>query len=323
MQPFRQSPVSIYLKSQFCARPVWPSRETLTTGDLAGQTALVTGGNTGLGYHACRQLLALGLGRLVVAVRSLDRGEAAAAALRREFPRAVVLVWELDLSSYDSVARFARRAAGPELAVAVGGGKGGLDVAVLNAGIVGATFRKNPNTGHEEVIQVNYLSTFLLAILLLPVLNKKKKKSSSSPQEQQQQRPGRLTIVNSGVAYYAKLPNRARTPFLASFDSAEAEASWDPSEWYSASKVLGHLFFARLAARVDPDAVVVNLVDPGFCKGTELHRDARGLVAALLRVAKVLTGRSLEVGASTYVDAAVVKGEETHGCFVMDWKVRP
>jgi hypothetical protein len=31
----------------------------------------------------------------------------------------------------------------------------------------------------------------------------------------------------------------------------------------------------------------------------------------------------VEVGSSTYVDAAVVKGKESHGCYVMDWKILP
>lgn len=294
---------------------MWPPETT----NLTGKTAIVTGSNTGLGYHASRQLLGLGLSRLIMAVRSVDKGEAAAAALRKDFPRAAVDVWELDMSSYESIQRFARRAGGPELSAAADGSPGGLDVAVLNAGIVNATFRTNPSTGHEEVVQVNYLSTFLLAILLLPILKETARRPGGA------RTPGRLTIVSSGLAYAARLPNCARAPLLASFDDQDDEGRlrWDPNERYAASKLLGHLFLARLATHLDPDDVVVNLVDPGFCKGSELHRDARGAVAMLLRVAKVLSARTLEVGASTYVDAAVVKGKETHGCFVMDWKIRP
>jgi hypothetical protein len=71
------------------------------------------------------------------------------------------------------------------------------------------------------------------------------------------------------------------------------------------------------------EEVVVNMVDPGFCKGTELHRDATGIVGGVMSVAKALTGRSLEDGAWTYVDAAVAKGKESHGCFVMDWEIHP
>jgi hypothetical protein len=38
---------------------------------------------------------------------------------------------------------------------------------------------------------------------------------------------------------------------------------------------------------------------------------------------KSLLGRTLEVGASTYVDAAVVKGKESHGSYIADWEVKP
>lgn len=316
MGPRKQGPAAIFLESQFCSRPLWPPETT----DLTGKTVMVTGSNTGLGYRACRQFLSLGLSRLVMAVRSVERGEAAAAVLRGDFPGAAVDVWELDMGSYESVLRLARRAAGPELA-AGGSGRsgasgGGLDAAVLNAGVFNFERRPSPGTGHEEVVQVNYLSTFLLAVLLLPVLRASSRMSPPAGP------PGRLTVVSSGVSYFAALPNRARAPLLASFDD-EALLPWDPSERYYSSKLLGHLLVSRLAAHVDPDDVVINLVDPGFCRGSELHREARGLVAVLLRAAKALTGRTLEEGASTYVDAAVVKGKETHGSFLMDWKVCP
>jgi NAD(P)-dependent dehydrogenase (short-subunit alcohol dehydrogenase family) len=162
------------------------------------------------------------------------------------------------------------------------------------------------------VVQVNYLGTFLLAMLLLPVLRDREAK-----------RPGRLSIVGSGGVFAAKLPNRDKRPFLKSFDDLAVQP-WDATERYFSSKVLGMLFFVRLMEHLPgADEVVVNIVDPGFCKGTELHREASGLVSAVMSISKALTGRSLVDGAWTYVDAAVVKGKESHGCFVMDWEIRP
>lgn len=35
-----------------------------------------------------------------------------------------------------------------------------------------------------------------------------------------------------------------------------------------------------------------------------------------------IMGRSVKAGASTYLDAAVVRGKESHGCFLMDWELR-
>jgi NAD(P)-dependent dehydrogenase (short-subunit alcohol dehydrogenase family) len=168
------------------------------------------------------------------------------------------------------------------------------------------------STGHEEVIQVNYLSTFLLAILMLPICNEKAPGC----------RPGRLTIVSSGTALWAKLHNRDKRPLLASFDDPKIHP-WDPTERYFSSKLLGHLLFARMLDYLNPDAVIVNLVEPGMCKGTELHRSATGVAAIFLSAWKSFAGRKTEDGAWTYVDAAVIKGKESHGSFCMDWEVHP
>lgn len=298
------SPGRIFLRSQFLARrpPLPPSTS------LAGQSALITGASTGLGLRAARQLLALGLSRLILAVRNPDRVEKEVAqGLRGQFPDARVEVWEVEMAGYESVRRLVGRV---EREFNARGDR--LDVVVLNAGMTGLEFEKDASTGHCKVVQVNYLGTVLLATLLIPLLR-----------DRTGTRPGRLTIVSSGGVFNAKLPNKGVRPFLASFDDVEA-LPWDPSERYFASKVLGMLFFVRLWDYLPPaEELIVNLVDPGFCKGTDLHREATGAMKTVFALAKTLTGRSLEDGASTYVDAAVVKGKESHGCFVMDWKIFP
>lgn len=229
------------------------------------------------------------------------------------YPGAVVEVWEVEMGDYDSVVGFAGRV-GMEFGNTEGEGdeKKRLDVVILNAGMAGSEFVRNEKTGHCQVVQVNYLGTFLLAILLLPVLRDRKGKM-----------PGRLTVVGSGGVFAAKLPNRGKRPFLGSFDDLAVQP-WDATERYFASKVLGMLLFVRLWEYLPAaEEVVVNMVDPGFCKGTELHREVTGIVGGVMSAAKALTGRSLEDGAWTYVDAAVVKGKESHGCFVMDWEIKP
>jgi NAD(P)-dependent dehydrogenase (short-subunit alcohol dehydrogenase family) len=307
---------SIFLKSQFCTKP---QRLALTPStSLAGKTALITGGSTGLGFHAAHHLLSLNLSRLILAVRTPAKGEKAAAELRAKYPGATVEVWELEMGDYESITAFARRVEGEfenTASVTADGNHGSkkrLDIAILNAGMISAQFALNGKTGHCEMVQVNYLGTFLLAMLLLPVLRDREGKNA-----------GRLTIVNSGGVYAAKLLNRHKRPLLASFDNLKAQP-FDAMEWYFDTKILGMLFTVRLLDYLPPaEEVVVNLVDPGFCKGSELHREGKGLLAAALAVGKTLTARTLEGGAWTYVDAAVVKGKESHGCFVMDWDIRP
>jgi NAD(P)-dependent dehydrogenase (short-subunit alcohol dehydrogenase family) len=298
MPPNKDSDGKIFFKSQF-SKPAKIPKDI----NLSGKVAIITGASTGLGFHSCRHLLSSKLSHLVIAVRSVKKGEDAASKLRSQFPGAKIEVWELEMSSYESIQAFVRRV---EKDITR------LDIVILNAGLVKEDFSVVASTGHEESIQVNYLSTVLLSILILPTLKIKSPPSA----------PGRLTIINSGTALFAKFPNRNEVPLLKSFDNA---ATWDKdaNDRYPCSKLLGHYFMAKFVNYVDPKDVIVNLVDPGLTKGTGLMRDLSGVTGVIFGLMKAAAGRTLEVGSSTYVDAAVVKGKETHGCYVMDWKICP
>ncbi|OAL26134.1 hypothetical protein AYO20_10187 [Fonsecaea nubica] len=287
----------LFYRNQFVAKPQRPPKGT----DLSGQVVIITGGNTGLGLESARQLLSLNLSRLILAVRSSQRGAEAAKSLHATYPRATIDVWQLDMASYDSIQAFVQRAEN-ELTR--------LDIIILNAGRWTYNFTKLPATGHEEIFQINYLSTVFLAILMLPVLK------SKAPAG----KPGRLTIVNAALSLTAKFPTKDRTPLLPSFDDPKA---FNISETYNTSKVLAHMFLWKLVDYVSADDVVVNLVDPGFVKGTRLARDAPRIVVALSQIFAALTARSTRDGASTYVDACLLKGKESHGCFIMGWQIKP
>jgi NAD(P)-dependent dehydrogenase (short-subunit alcohol dehydrogenase family) len=296
--PPKGSSRSLFLESQFRTSVQWPPKDT----DLEGKVAIVTGATSGLGLEASRQLLSFGLSGLIIAVRSTVKGEQVASKFRTKFPNANIKVWPLEMESYDSIQAFARRAYS-ELSR--------LDIAILNAGMQTADFNIVLSTGHEKYIQVNYLSTMLLGLLLLPVL-----KAKSPPGE-----PGRLSIVSSGTARRAKISAPIGTSVLPALD--DKSRPWNAVERYAVSKLLGHLFMVNLVRYVSADDVVVNLVDPGLVKGTNLQGFAPPLVAAFFYCFKAALGRTLPVGASTYVDAAVVKGKETHGCYVSNWRISP
>ncbi|RYP37685.1 hypothetical protein DL768_010835 [Monosporascus sp. mg162] len=247
------------------------------------------------------QLLNLGLSHLVLAVRSTKRGEDAVIRLRKKYPEAYLQVWELDMSSYESVQGFVKR---------VDSHLSCLDFVLLNAGIAKLNFHRVGSTGHEETIQVNYLSTVLLTILLLPIL-----KSKRSPGSE----PSHLTIVNAALTLAAKFPNKDADPLLPSFDDPK---SFHPQETYNSSKLLAHMFLWKLVDHVSSDDVIVNLADPGWCRGTELGRDATGLMRIFMLLFG-MTGRAPRVGASCFVDALVNKGKDSHGCFLMSWNIHP
>ena len=77
--------------------------------DQTGRTAVITGANTGLGYETAAALAAKGA-HVVLAVRNLEKGKAAAERITAATPGAKVELQELDLTSLDSI-----RAAADEL----------------------------------------------------------------------------------------------------------------------------------------------------------------------------------------------------------------
>ncbi|KAK8034082.1 NAD(P)-binding protein [Apiospora rasikravindrae] len=277
---------------------------------LAGKTVLVTGANVGLGLECARHFLSLRASLLVMAVRALSKGEAAAQGLRAEFPDAAIEVWELDMASFRSVRAFAERCA-RELP------RGGrVHAAVLNAGLGMFAFeRVGEGRCRETMLQVNYLATALLAILLLPLM--KPSSSAESPRE-----PGRLTLIGSDAALTAALSDPgADISLLDSLDRAEA---FDGFAQYGVTKLLLTMFVAHLASQgfVSADDVIVNVSNPGPTWGTELVSKAGPLHARLFTgvVFRVL-GRSPKDAARIYVHSNLVLGRESHGSYT-EWLVR-
>lgn len=267
---------------------------------IAGQTAIVTGSNVGLGLSASRQLLGLGLSHLVMGVRSQAKGDAAAAQLRDEFPDSQVSVWTLDMESYDSIRSFAERCESLPR----------IDVAILNAGLISPSYTTIPATGHELTLQVNYLSTALLTLLLVPIL--KSKRAPGAP------RPPVLSVVGSDSAYSAPLETEG--PLLAQLDKQKGYGQFPA---YTTSKLLLTLFVGRLAELVDPGDVLINLSNPGMTKGTAFGHDNSAIAKRLFGVIQYFLARSVDVGASVYLDAALTRGAESHGKFVSDWNIKP
>lgn len=267
---------------------------------LTGCVAIVTGSSSGLGFEASRQLLALGLSYLIVAVRSQAKGDLAASKLRADFPKATVSVWLLDLESYDSVQAFAERCRTLPR----------IDIAILNAGLRKPSFTTVPNTHHETVMQVNYLSSAWLAILLLPIL---KSKSATSA------RPPTLTLAGSDLMYTVAADD-SRGPILRQFDDAGA---YNQFSVYSKSKLLLALFVSKLAEFVDAKDVFVHITNPGMTKGTNMFRESSAPAKLIFGALNQMMGRQAEVAASNYVYATVVSGPDDHGSFVSDWTVKP
>jgi NAD(P)-dependent dehydrogenase (short-subunit alcohol dehydrogenase family) len=271
--------------------------------DLKGKTAIVTGSNTGIGLETSRQLLDLGLSKLILAVRDTTKGEAARKSLLQSRPdeSCIVEVWPLDLNSYESITLIADRAKS----------LGRMDIAIMNAGIFKLTEDMHPDTGFEMDIQINYLSTTLLAILLLPAL----KNSSSSD-------PARLVFVSSDVASWPAFTERSSSQLLNSF--RERMLKWDYFERYGTSKLLMQLFLTQLAKHVPASIVIANAANPGYCYGSGLGREVNGFFKeSIFHAVSRCVGRPCHVGARSIVHAAVSWNEEVHGQLVEDSGICP
>jgi retinol dehydrogenase-12 len=153
--------------------------------DFTGQTIIVTGSNTGLGLEAARHFSRLNASLIILAVRNISKGNAAKDSILASTGRksSSVEVWELDMHSYDSVKAFAARASNLPR----------LDAVLENAGIMTKYFKLVE--GYESTITTNVISTFLLALLLLPKLRESSAKFNIQP---------RLSIVASDLHYIAK-----------------------------------------------------------------------------------------------------------------------
>src|ERR1700760_3245822 len=117
--------------------------------DMAGRTVIVTGANSGIGRAAATAFAAAGA-RVVLAVRSTDKGEAAAAQMSGSTE-----VRRLDLASLASVRDFASDWDGP------------VDILVNNAGIM-IPPKSRTADGFEMQFGTNHLGHFALTNLLLP-----------------------------------------------------------------------------------------------------------------------------------------------------------
>jgi retinol dehydrogenase-12 len=109
----------------------WMVTPPMPTETYKGQTVIVTGANVGLGFEAARHIVNLGASKVILAVRSIEKGEVAKKDIESTSgKKGVVEVWQLDLSSYESVEAFAAKASTLER----------LDVLLENAGISTETF---------------------------------------------------------------------------------------------------------------------------------------------------------------------------------------
>src|SRR6201996_8105287 len=233
--------------------------------DQSGRVAIVTGANTGLGYHTAEVLAQCGA-HVVLAVRNLEKGNLALARIVAANPQADVTLQELDLGSLNSI-----RAAATALQKAYPR----IDLLVNNAGVMW-TPKQLTADGFEMQFGTNHLGHFALTGLLLDNL---------------------LPVRDSRVVTVSSTGHRLRAAIH--FDDLQWERSYDRYAAYGQSK-LANLMFTyelqrRLAARAKPTTSAL-AAHPGG-SNTELARNLPAIFKPAVAVFGPLVFQNAAMGA--------------------------
>ena len=219
--------------------------------DQTGRTAVITGANTGLGYETAAALAAKGA-HVVLAVRNIEKGKAAADLISRRTPGASVALQELDLTSLESI-----RAAADELKSK----HDTIDLLINNAGVM-MTPKSTTKDGFELQFGTNHLGHFALTGLLL---------------DRVLAAPGSRVVTVSSVGHqFARSGIR--------FDDLQWDHDYSRVGAYGQAKLANLMFTYELQRRLTGTNTIAAAAHPGG-SNTELGRN---LPAALRGIAPVL-----------------------------------
>jgi NAD(P)-dependent dehydrogenase (short-subunit alcohol dehydrogenase family) len=206
---------------------------------MDGKTVLITGSTDGVGRYVAARLAAAGA-KVLIHGRDRERAETLADEIRRQ-GHGEPIFYQADLSSLSGVR---------QLAEAVLADEKRLDVLISNAGIGSRTLgseRRVSADGYELRFAVNYVSGFLLAYLLLPLLK------ANAPSR----------IVN--VASLGQHP--------IDFDDVMITKGYNGTRAYSQSKLAQIMFTIDLAKEIEGTGVTVNSLHPATYMNTTMVRE--------------------------------------------------
>jgi NAD(P)-dependent dehydrogenase (short-subunit alcohol dehydrogenase family) len=219
-----------------------------TVPDQTGRLVVVTGANSGTGQEATRRLAAAGA-RVVMAVRTVAKGEQARAGILAQHPGARLEVRRADLADLASVGEFADGLLADGAPV---------DLLINNAGVMAPPARMSTGDGFELQFGSNYLGPFALTVRLLPLVL-----AARSP---------RVVTMSSGMANYGRIR----------FDDLQWERRrYRPNLSYAQSKLADLMLTQHLAALADQQGwnLMSTAAHPGFTRtnlqtaGASLGRD--------------------------------------------------
>ena len=254
---------------------------------MDGQTVVVTGANSGLGYEGTVAFADAGA-TVVMACRDQDRGQRAASEIRHVTDGGRVEVRVCDLADLDSVGAFAEE---------VNSAYDGIDILCNNAGVM-AIPRRETGDGFEMQLGVNHLGHFALTGHLLPALR-----------------------ASEGDSRVVTQSSEAHTAGEMDFDDLQSERSYGKWAAYGRSKLANLLFAYELQRRLADHAIDVRSVacHPGYADTDLQFRGPREMGSSVrmgvMKVANALFGQSARRGALPMLYAATA-GDVTGGEYV-------
>lgn len=226
---------------------------------MTGKTAIITGANSGLGLETAKTFARLGA-RIILAVRNLDKGQAAKQEILDESPEATIDVMQLDLSDLESVRAFAETFTSRF---------DSLDLLVNNAGVMTPPYAKTKD-GFELQFGSNHLGHFALTGRLLPLL---------------------LRTENSRVVTLSSLAHRNSAIY---FDNLDGSNGYKAMKFYGQSKLANLMFATELDERLKQHGLATQSMacHPGISStnlfkigGREMPRIFKGLMNRYLQPA--------------------------------------
>jgi NAD(P)-dependent dehydrogenase (short-subunit alcohol dehydrogenase family) len=211
---------------------------------LNTKLALVTGANSGIGWHTALEL-ARARAEVILAARTEEKGRDAAERIRQLLPQAKVRAEVLDLASLTSVRTFTTKV----------NQEPKLDLLVNNAGVMAVPKRRVTTDGFELQFGTNFLGPFALTGLLMPALLR-----APSP---------RVTTISSGAANMGlKKIN---------FYDLQWQKSYSPWKAYCQSKLADLMFTLELGKRCVAAGIKLlsNAAHPGYAR-TNLQTSGPG-----------------------------------------------
>ncbi len=218
-----------------------------TVPDQTGQRVIVTGANSGTGQEAARRLAEAGA-HVIMAVRTVAKGDQARAGILARHPGASLEVRRVDLADLASVREFSEGLLAEGTPV---------DVLVNNAGVMAPPTRMTTADGFELQFGSNFLGPFALTLRLLPLML-----AAPAP---------RVVTMSSGTANFGRIH----------FGDLQWERRYSANFSYAQSKLADLMMTLHLAAvAVERDWDLMSVAaHPGYTRtnlqtaGASLGRD--------------------------------------------------